>query len=304
MLSFLTTSSAWFRRLSTVAAGLVLAATATAQSIATTPASMVKKPTAALASFIDRLPELLDIGLPSFAPPGAVTLYVHPRLSDLIHEDYFRFPVGARIKLDQELELQTELGTYFSHGFGDHVGNGLYQARVGLKTERVITADSGWSTGIDFVTPLSRPPRDITDGVRHTRPFVSFTRTVKSQWGLVGFATLGADLIDHTSLRPNFYENQLHENALFLTVGVAREWRRMHLIFQVFDGNTAPLSDRSDNVFGFRPSVGISLMRRNDGTPRATATFEGRTIWGPDGFETGIATRVRVDLRYRPGRAK
>jgi hypothetical protein len=262
-------------------------------------ARMLAAPREALVSFIDRLPDLADLGLPDFAPEGAVRLYFRPRFGDLLHEDYFRLPVGARVKVTDRLELNSELGSYVTHGLGDSVGNGLYQFRVGVKHEQAFTPDSGWSLGLDWVTPLSRPPMEITDGVRHTLPYVTFTRTVSPRYGLVGFATLGADLIDHTSLRENYRENQLHDNSLVLTLGVAREWRRMHVILKVFDGNTAPLSHSSENVFGFRPSIGIPFLRRNDGTPRAIVTFEGRTIWGPDGFETGVTTSVRVDLRYR-----
>lgn len=285
------------------ALAMALVAMARADEVAVTPSGPQTKSGAVLAEFIDRLPELLDIGLPSFAPPGAVRLYAHPRFGDLLHQDYFRLPVGARIKLNQRIELQTELGTYFTHGLGESVGNGLYQLRLGLRAERAVAADAGWSSGIEFATPLSRPPREITDGVRHTMPFVTFTRAVSPHLRMVGFATLGADLIDHTSLLENFRENQLRDNSLILTLGVAREWRRMHLILRVFDANTAPLGGEAENVFGIRPSIGVPLLRRADGSPRATATFEGRAIWGPDGFETGISTRVRVDLRYRRGEA-
>jgi hypothetical protein len=261
--------------------------------------SMLTAPREALVSFIDRLPDLVDLGLPEFAPEGAVRLYFRPRFGDLIHEDYFRLPVGARVKVSEHVEMSSELGSYITHGFGESVGNGLYQFQIGVKREQASSPDAGWSVGLDWVTPLSRPPIEITDGVRHTLPYVTFTRTISPRYGLVGFTTLGADILDHTSLRENFRENQLHDNSLVLTLGVAREWRRMHVILKVFDGNTAPLSKTSQNVFGFRPSIGIPFLRRADGSPRATATFEGRTIWGPDGFETGITTSVRVDLRYR-----
>lgn len=294
-------SSALFRW---VVGSLLLLTTAlplSAQTVVSVPDADKISPGEFLEQFIDRLPELLDVGLPSFAPPGAIRLYAHPRLGDLLHEDYFRLPVGARLKLNRKIELTTQLGTYFTHGFGDHVGNGLYELRLGARSERVLSPDTGISMGIDFVTPLSRPPYEITDGLRHTLPFVTFTRRLSPQWGLVGFSTLGLDLIDHTVLRPNYRENQLRENSMILTLGVAREWRRMHLILRVFDANTAPMGGASENVFGIRPSIGVPLLRRDDGTPRATATFEGRAIWGPDGFETGVTTRVRVDLRYRPG---
>ena len=273
------------------------------ESIPAKAAEAMQAPRAALSSFLDRLPELPDLGLPTFDPSGSVRLFFRPRFGDLLHEDYFRLPVGTRLKLNDNFEFNAELGAYITHGLKDSVGNGLYQFRTGMKYEQALSADAGWTVGLDWVTPLSRPPYEITDGVRHTLPYVTFTRTVMPRYGLVGFATLGADFIDHTSLRENYRENQLHSNNLILTLGVARQWRGLNLILKVFDANTAPLSGGSDNVFGIRPSVGIPLLRRHNGTPRATATFEGRTIWGPDGFETGVTTSVRVDLRYRRNRA-
>lgn len=271
------------------------------QAVADVPGDAQRGPEQFLSDFIDRLPELLDVGLPSFAPPGAVRLYAHPRFGDLLHEDYFRLPIGARLKIDRHIEVQAELGTYFTHGIGDSAGNGLYQLRLGLRNEQVLSERHGISAGVEFTTPLSRPPRDITDGLRHTTPFVTLTRTIAPQWGLVGFGTLSLDLIDRTSIPPNYRENQLRENSAMLMLGVAREWRRLHLIFRIFNANTAPMGGEGDNVFGIRPSIGVPLLRRADGSPRATATFEGRAIWGPDGFETGVSTRVRVDLRYRRG---
>ena len=266
------------------------------------PPSPRKSPVVALAEFLDRLPTLVDEGLPSFAPRGDFRLTLRPRFGDLLRRDYFRLLVGARLKANEQLEFSTDVGTYFTHGMRDSVGNGLYLFRIGSRYEFAYTPDSGWSVGLDFTTPLSRPPYEITDGLRHTLPSVTYTRTISTDRGVVGFATLGLDLLDHTGLRVNFSENQLHANSAILTLGVARQWRRMHVILRVFDGNTVLLSNRSQNVAGIRPSIGIPFLRRSDGTPRATATFEGRAIWGPDGFETGVNTRIRLDLNYRRSR--
>ena len=266
------------------------------------PDDQRRSPAVALAEFLDRLPNLVDEGLPSFAPQGDFRLTLRPRFGDLLRRDYFRLLVGARYKANEQLEFSTDVGTYFTHGMRDSVGNGLYLFRIGSRYEFAYTPDSGWSVGLDFTTPLSRPPYDITDGLRHTLPSVTYTRTISTKHGLVGFATLGLDLLDHTPLPVNSSENQLNSNSVILTLGVARQWRRMHVILRVFDGNTALLSNQSQNVFGIRPSIGVPFLRRPDGTPRATATFEGRAIWGPDGFETGVSTRIRLDLNYRRGR--
>lgn len=296
------------RSSSLIAAFVALASASRGQALLSTLPNTVSQATEstrlALSGFIDRLPDLLDFGLPSFAPPGTVRLYAHPKFGDLLHEDYFRLPVGAATKFNDHFELTTELAGYFTHGLGDNVGNGLYEAKIGVRSEFAVSPDAGWSTGLEYITPLSHPPIEITDGVRHVMPSVTHTRTLMANCGLIGFATLGFDFIDHTNLQPNFRENQLHHNNTVLTLGVAREWRRMHVVLRVFDGNTAGWSRENDNVFGIRPSVGIPILRRADGSPRATATFEGRAVWGPDGFETGVNTSIRVDLRYRRGKPK
>ena len=263
-----------------------------------------RSPIEALAGFLDRLPDLVDQGLPSFAPEGAFRLSLRPRFGDLLREDYFRFLLGSRLKVNDHFEFSSELGTYFTHGIRDSVGNGFYQFRLGSRYEFAYTPDSGWSVGADFVTPLSRPPYEIIDGLRHFLPSVTYTRTLSPELGLVGFATIGLDLLDHTALPVNYSENQLQANSVIVTLGVARQWRKMNLILRVFDGNTVLLSNRTQNVVGLRPSVGIPFMRRPNGRPRATATFEGRAVWGPDGFETGVNTSVRLDLEYRGGRRK
>lgn len=254
---------------------------------------------AAIGHIVDRLPDLSDLGLPGFAPRGSVYFYAHPKFGDLLHEDYFRLPIGARVKVNDDLELHAELDSYFTHGLRDSVGNGFYEASVGIKQEADLPHDIGASIGLDFATPLSRPPRGITDGVRHTVPYVTLSRTIMRDPDVLGFVTFGADLLDHTAIEPDFFKNELRANALTLTVGAAREWRHLNMIFKLTEGNTDLLSRLHENVFGIRPSVGVPLLRRADGTPRATVTFEGRTVWGPDGFEVGVTTTVRVDLRYR-----
>jgi hypothetical protein len=253
----------------------------------------------ALARFLDRLPDLIDLGLPSFSPPGQWYFYAHPKFGDFLHEDYFRLPVGARYKLNDQLELHGQLGAYFTNGFHDSVGNGFYELQLGLKQEEELWVDVGASVGVDFITPLSRPPAGITDGLRHTVPYVTLTRSLWPHWDVVVFGTFGADLLDHTNIPPDFRTNELRANSLMFSLGVAREWRRMHVILKATEGTTWPLSRLHQNAFGLRPSIGIPFLRRHDGTPRATVTFEGRAVWGPDGLETGVTTSVRVDLRYR-----
>jgi len=281
---------------------VLIAVSARADNQAEPPTAATSSPTAAIESLIDRLPDLLDLGIPGFAPGGAFRLYTHPHVSDLLHEDYFRFPVGLRYQATDHVELTSELGSYFTHGLGDPAGYGLYEMRLGAKYEQHLPHDTGLGFGIDLVTPLSRPPDDITDGIRHVVPYVSFSRPIDPDEQLIAFGSLAADYVARTELPPNYRENELHSDSLLLTVGVAREWKRFRLILATSVGDTTLLSGESKQVYAFRPSLVIPVLRRPDSSARATITFGGRIVRGPDGTDLGVNTSVRIDLKYRPNR--
>jgi hypothetical protein len=250
--------------------------------------------------FIDRLPDLLDLGLPGFAPSGSFRLYTHPHVSDLVREDYLRVPVGARWQAGEHIELSGELGSYFTHGLGDASGYGLYEGRIGAKYERALPRNVGLGAGLDVITPLSRPPHGITDGMRHTVPYVSASRAFFGDRQIIGFTSLAADFISHTHLVPDFRDNELHSDSLRLTVGAARDWPRFRTIVAVSAGDTTLLSSESRQVYALRPSLIVPLLRRSDGSARAFVSFNGRLVRGPDGTDVGINTSVRIDLKYRP----
>ncbi len=256
----------------------------------------------ALESLIDRLPDLLDLGLPGFARTGAVQLIARPRFGDLLHEDYFRLPVGVRVQALEHWEVRTEARTYFTHGFGDPAGYGLYEVQAGVKREWPRTQETGWAAGVDFVTAVSRPPPGITDGLRHWVPYVSNSFELMPTKGVLGFATLSADFISRTSLQPDFRTNQLRQDSLMVTVGAARDFARFRVIVAASVADTTLLSSTSEQTVALRPSVVIPVLKRKDNSARAQLTFGGRAVWGPDGWDFGVNTSVRVDLRYNAGR--
>ncbi len=258
----------------------------------------------ALESLIDRLPDLLDLGLPGFARTGAVQLIARPRFGDLLHEDYFRLPVGVRVQALEHWEIRSEARTYFTHGLRDSAGYGLYEVQAGVKREWPITEQTGWASGVDFVTAVSRPPPGITDGMRHWVPYISNSFDLMPSKDVLGFATLSADLISRTSLPPDFRKNQLRQDSLMLTVGAARDFARFRVIVAASIGDTTLLSSSSEQVYALRPSIVIPILKRKDNTARAQLTFGGRAVWGPDGSDFGVNTSVRVDLRYNAGRKR
>jgi hypothetical protein len=259
-------------------------------------------PHSALVQFVDGLPDLMNFALPTVGPNGMFRLYVHPHFGDFLHKDYLRLPVGTQITVMPHVEASAELDSYFTHGLRGSDGDGLYEMLLGLKTEHQLddTPDAGWNTGINFSTPLSRPPLELSDGYRHTLPYIGTTYPVVRKHKVVGYTTLGADLLNHTALPSMFGFNQLHGNSLSFITGVAKDFSRYQLSMTASYATTRWMSNENNEVFGLHPSIVIPVRPLKHSRMKALVTFTGRAIWGPDGRETGISTSLRVEFDIKP----
>jgi hypothetical protein len=259
-----------------------------------------------ISDLLDRLPTVSPFGKLNEAAPFPVKYYVRPRLGDFFHRNYLRLPVGARAQVTNHVELATELESYWTHGLKDSAGYGLSRLRVGGKYEEVMSPSHpvGWSVGTDFDTPLSRPPMELTDGHRHLLPYVAFSEVLIPDSNLIGYTSVGADLLSHTALPANFGRNQLHANSTSISAGLTRDWRRFQVALTATWSSTALLSDENDHLFSVRPDIIVPLTRK----PRAEARTHlllilgGRYVHGPDGTELGITSSVRVEFAVQPSR--
>jgi len=268
-------------------------------STASATADQPTPPHSHLVEFVDGLPDLINFALPTVGPNGMFRLYVHPHFGDFLHKDYLRLPVGARVTVVPHVEASAELDSYFTHGLGDNsAGYGLYKLLLGLKNEHSLDgrADAGWNMGMNFSTPLSRPPLELTDGYRHTLPYSGATYPLVHKWKIVGYSTLGADLLSHTALPSMFGRNQLHGNSLSFITGAARDFSRFQVSMTATYATTSVLSNESNSVFGLHPSIVIPVRPLAHSRMKALLTFSGRTVWGPDGREIGVSTSLRVEF--------
>jgi hypothetical protein len=258
-----------------------------------------------LADFIDGLPDLLVERLPGFDRTGALRLYVRPHFGDLIHRDYLRVPFGGRAKLTENIESSAELQTYFTHGISDSAGYGLSGLRLGAKCEHVLPSfndGAGFSLGLNLQTPLSRPPIDLTDGHRHVQPYVAATRPLVPAWKLLGFASIGADLLDRTPITAHFGRNQLHSNSLVFVAGAAREWPRFRASLTGTVMTSSLVSNEHKNVYALRPEVVFPWKTKAEARTQLLFTLGGRSIWGPDGHELGLSSSMRIEFLLRRDR--
>lgn len=258
-----------------------------------------------LAEFIDGLPDLLSERLPGFDRSGVLRLYVRPHFGDLLHRDYLRVPFGVRAKVSENVESSAELQTYFTHGISDPAGYGLSGLRLGTKCEHVLPSlndGAGLSVGFNYQTPLSRPPQDLTDGHRHFQPYVALTRPLVPDWKLLGYASVGADLLDRTRMPAHWGRNQLHSNSLIVVAGAAREFRRFRASLTGTFTTSSLISDENKNVYALRPEVVVPWKMKADARTQILFTLGGRSIWGPDGHELGVSSSMRVEFLFRRNR--
>ena len=155
---------------------------------------------------------------------------------------------------------------------------------------------------MDFITPLSRPPRDLSDGYQHTVPYVAVSKLLMPDCDLVGYSTLGIDLLNSTNLPSNFGRNQLHSNSSTVSGGLSRDWKKFQTLLTASYSTTALLSNETHQVFGLRPAIVFPLTRWQGRHTRLTATLGGWSIWGPDGHELGASGSVRVEFNYKAKR--
>jgi len=249
------------------------------------------------ARWVDRLPEVLDFSLPDLGSDEGIAVTARPHLGDLLNRDYLRIPIRFHAKW-RGTEASAEVQPYFTHGLGHPASLGFTGFQLGLKRQWAIANHpaTGVSAGINYSSPLSRPPADITDGYRHTTPYVGATFPLSTRWKLTGFSTLGADIITKSDIPSNFRRNELHGNSLSLTFGGAREFKRFQLSLSVTHSNTILMSNESNGVTTIRPAVLIPIERFFSPSIHLFPTLGAEATWGPDGQEIGVSGKVRVEF--------
>jgi len=269
------------------------------------PAATVPAPeNSGLLRFINRMPELISQTLPRLEPGGSYWFYARPRFGDPLAGDFFRLGLGGWLRVTDHLSLNAGTQSYIWRDANEHdaTREGLFSANTGVKYVLPLSnpVDSAVSFGVNFASPVSRPPIDLIDGCRHTDAYVSYTRPLVPKIRLVGFSTLGTDLLAHTPLPSNFAVNELHSDSLTFSVGVSRPWQRFSASLSLSGATSALLSKHGRQVVGLYPQVFIPLFPTRIRFARITLVLGGKAMTGPDGRQVGAAASLRWDFRSRP----
>jgi hypothetical protein len=216
--------------------------------------------------FMDRLPELVNDDLPFLAPRGAYWFYARPSIGNPLDGKYFRLDGGTWVKVTKSIDFNIGAQSYVwrDQTVNDATRWGFYGANAGIKYNRSLPGPAGtaMSTGVNFSTPISVPPLVLTDGYRHTDPYITYTRPLSVRLHLVGFATFGADLLARYAPEPsNFGDNELHSNSLNGSLGVTREFKYFTASTAVSGATTALMSKHALQVFSLSPRIVIPVEK-------------------------------------------
>ncbi|MDE3083822.1 MAG: hypothetical protein KGJ37_01205 [Verrucomicrobiota bacterium] len=251
-----------------------------------------------LDTFVDRMPATVERSLPELRPHGYYQIWLRPRLN----HDFFRLPFGGEYKINNHVEISGELQNYLATGLSDATGYGFSGADINFKYEQQIRPSVGLSAGLNFHTPLSRPPLQLTDGYRHTQPYVATTFPLAPRWKLIGYAAFSLDMLNHTALPSNFGANELHANSMGLSVGAGRDWKHFHTSLTASLSSSVLMSDEGRQVFALRPEMVVPFRVRPKSGVIIFWTLGTYAVWGPDGRQLGAGSSVRVEFRNRAHR--
>lgn len=254
-----------------------------------------------------RIQGIFNSPLPGTERRNTLRLILHPHLGDLTDRDHLRVPFGVRYALTDDWEATLDLEAYASHGLKDvpiFDDTGLSRFHLGTKYHVGNWPFAAWDTavGADYTHPLGSPPADVTDGLEHIAPFVTFARPVARYPGLRVFWGLGADLVNRTQLVVTPRRNEFGDDAANLSLGAV--WHRAPFTYTLettWSTSSGIGGERNGDTVTLRPGVVWEVPSR--------FTFGASGQWllglglratnGPDGTEFGAAAKVRVNFDFK-----
>lgn len=250
--------------------------------------------------------EIFRSHLPSTLSESTLRISVHPHFGDFGSKDHLRITPGFRYGVTRNWEISASSDLYVSHGSGeissfDRYGVAIFQfgAKVNLGQPWI----AGWEvgTGFDYSFPTGHPPAELTDGLRHFMPYVTFSRRLESRPGLRVFWGLRADLVTRTSLTGVFKKNDLRDSSTGVTGGFVIDRKNWHYTFEASFDTTRSITGSDAEMFMIRPGVIWEILSRRNGGERSNwvvgVAVSGRS--GPAGESLGFSMKLRYNFNLK-----
>jgi hypothetical protein len=244
--------------------------------------------------------------LPRTERKHALRFVVHPHLGDLTKRDHLRTVLGFRYGITSRWEVSTETDSYFTHGlkkgafFAD---SGFATWRLGTKYQVGDPLALGWDTsvGLNWQQPVGSPPIDVTDGLRHTAPFITGSHNLAGAPGWRVFGGFGWDAVTQTTTRGALEKNELGDDSINATGGFLYERGPLTYALEATYSTTRFTAPVNRDVYALRPSIVWVLPQKytlgSKGKWLLGAGF--RFSHGPDGNDIGLNAKLRVNFDFK-----
>lgn len=253
-----------------------------------------------------RIRGVFDSELPQTEWRSQLRFVVHPHFGDLTHRNFLRVPVGVRFGLTERWEADADLEGYFSHGlkadgFGEHAGMSGLRIATKYRWGEWLLPHIAAASGISFAQPVGTPPEEITDGLRHVTPFLTFSHDLRQQPGVTLFLNVGYDFAEPTHYRAVRRRNEFSDDSWSFTPGFV--WNRAKVRYTLEAGfaTNEGLVGPPATVYLLRPGIACELPR--------WLTFKSQGHWiiglglrlarGPDGTESSLSAKLRGDFDFK-----
>jgi hypothetical protein len=281
--------------------GLLLGMVAMARAQETAPV----RPSAATDDDL-RIRGVFNSSLPRTEKKNSLRLIVHPHLGDLWDNDYLRTDLGVRYGLTKSWEVTGEVEAYFSHGLGDasfFQEMGFSAGHLGTKYQLGDPFHLGWeaAVGVDWIQPMGSPPPEVTDGLRHVAPFITFSRQLEEHpnWRL--FFGAMYDDVAPTHIPGIIGKNQLDQDYVGISGGFLYTRGPLTYTFEAAYNTEHPTEDLGRDSLVLRPGfVWVVPPRFTFGAKgKWLLGFSLKLAHGQDGNDIGASAKVRVNFDFK-----
>lgn len=258
------------------------------------------------------LEEVFQSHLPATLRKSGLRLSVHPHLGDWQKKERMRVTTRLRYGLTENCEISAGSNLYFSHGHGAVRAFDDYGAanlKLGVKFDLGQRLFRGWEhgAGVDYEFPTGHPPAELTDGLRHLRPYVTFSHRLTSRPRVRIFVGLRGDHVTTTTVVGQSGKNAFRESSAGITGGWVIDRDNWHYTLEASYDTTRLTGDTDVDITSLRPGVIWEIPSRRDRRQpsRWTAGVALNATNGPGGTSLGASFKLRYnrDLKIRVPRA-
>jgi hypothetical protein len=253
-----------------------------------------------------RIPGVFDSALPRTEKKNSLRLIVHPHLGDFWEHTHLRTALGVRYGLTRRWEVTTEADAYFSHGLRRQAffeEKGFSALHLGTKYQLGDPAHLGWETsvGLDWSRPIGTPPPEVTDGLKHLAPYVTFSRQLVDHPAWRVFFGFNYEDITTTPTPGILGKNQLNDDNVGVSGGFLFVRGPLTYTFEAAYDTERPIRGLARDLVVLRPGFVWVVPPRY--------TFGARGQWllgfslklshGHDGNDLGASAKLRVNFDFK-----